>query len=87
MKLIKPFITISGLTFVSKTLGFIRDILIASMIGVAGLGLPVLQAVQNQFLSMGMLNGLAIVALAVIFDRVSQAFGTRIQKHRSGDVL
>ena len=36
MKLIKPFITISGLTFVSKTLGFIRDILIASMIG-AGL--------------------------------------------------
>ena len=36
MKLIKPFITISGLTFVSKTLGFIRDVLIASMIG-AGL--------------------------------------------------
>ena len=62
-------------------------VVIASMIGVAGLGLPVLQAVQNQFLSMGMLNGLAIVALAVIFDRVSQAFGTRIQKHRSGDVL
>ena len=62
-------------------------VVIASMIGVAGLGLPGLQAVQNQFLSMGMLNGLAIVALAVIFDRVSQAFGTRIQKHRSGDVL
>ena len=62
-------------------------VVIASMIGVAGLGLPVLQAVQNQFLSMGMLNGLAIVALAVIFDRVSQAFGTRIQKQRSGDVL
>ena len=62
-------------------------VVIASMIGVAGLGLPVLQAVQNQFLSMGMLNGLAIVALAVIFDRVSQAFGTRIQKHPSGDVL
>ena len=62
-------------------------VVIASMIGVAGLGLPVLQAVQNQYLSMGLLNGLAIVALAVIFDRVSQAFGTRIQKHRSGDVL
>ncbi len=62
-------------------------VVIASMIGVAGLGLPVLQAVQNQYLSMGMLNGLAIVALAIIFDRVSQAFGTRIQKHRSGDVL
>ena len=62
-------------------------VVIASMIGVAGLGLPVLQAVQNQYLSLGVLNGLAIVALAIIFDRVSQAFGTRIQKHRSGDVL
>ena len=62
-------------------------VVIASMIGVAGLGLPVLQAVQNQYLSMGVLNGLAIVALAIVFDRVSQAFGTRIQKHRSGDVL
>jgi glycine betaine/proline transport system permease protein len=62
-------------------------VVIASMIGVTGLGLPVLQAVQNQYLSLGLLNGLAIVALAVIFDRVSQAFGTRIQKHRSGDVL
>ena len=62
-------------------------VVIASMIGVTGLGLPVLQAVQNQYLSLGLLNGLAIVALAVIFDRVSQAFGTRIQKHRSGEVL
>ena len=62
-------------------------VVIASMIGVAGLGLPVLQAVQNQYLSMGVLYGLAIVALAIVFDRVSQAFGTRIQKHRSGDVL
>jgi len=62
-------------------------VVIASMIGVAGLGLPVLQAVQNQYLSMGVLNGLAIVALAIVFDRVSQSFGTRIQKHRSGDVL
>ena len=62
-------------------------VVIAAMIGVTGLGLPVLQAVQNQYLSLGMLNGLAIVALAIIFDRVSQAFGTRIQKHRSGDVL
>ena len=62
-------------------------VVIAAMIGVTGLGLPVLQAVQNQYLSLGMLNGLAIVALAIIFDRVCQAFGTRIQKHRSGDVL
>ena len=36
MKLIKPFITISGFTFISKILGFFRDILIAASIG-AGL--------------------------------------------------
>ncbi|MDP6584755.1 MAG: proline/glycine betaine ABC transporter permease, partial [Anaerolineales bacterium] len=34
-------------------------VVIASMIGVTGLGLPVLQAVQNQYLSLGMLYGLA----------------------------
>ena len=33
MKLIKPFLTISGLTFISKILGFFRDILIAAFVG------------------------------------------------------
>jgi len=33
MKLIKPFLTMSGLTFVSKILGFFRDILIATFVG------------------------------------------------------
>ena len=33
MKLIKPFLTISGLAFVSKILGFFRDILIAAFVG------------------------------------------------------
>ena len=60
-------------------------VVIASMIGVAGLGLPVLQAVQNQYLSMGMLNGLAIVVLAIIFDRVSQAYGKRSQRYLGGN--
>lgn len=57
-------------------------VVIASMIGVKGLGVPVLRAVSNQYLALGMMNGLAIVALAVIFDRVSQAYGKRLQKHR-----
>ena len=43
-------------------------VVIASMIGVKGLGMPVLQAVQNQYLTLGLMNGLAIVALAIIFD-------------------
>ena len=59
-------------------------VVIASMIGVKGLGVPVLRAVSNQYLALGLMNGLAIVALAVIFDRVSQQFGKRLQKHRQG---
>ena len=57
-------------------------VVIASMIGVAGLGVPVLQSIANQYLALGLMNGLAIVALAIIFDRVSQKFGERIQDHR-----
>ena len=59
-------------------------VVIASMIGVKGLGQPVLKAITNQYFTMGLLNGLAIVALAIIFDRVSQSFVKRLQQHRSG---
>ncbi|HBA32894.1 MAG TPA: ABC transporter permease [Gammaproteobacteria bacterium] len=59
-------------------------VVIASMIGVTGLGQPVLKAITNQYFSLGLLNGLAIVAIAIIFDRVSQQYGIRIQKHREG---
>ena len=58
-------------------------VVIASMIGVKGLGLPVLQAVANQYLALGLMNGLAIVVLAIIFDRVTQKFGLRMQKYRN----
>jgi len=57
-------------------------VVIASMIGVKGLGVPILRAISNQYLALGLLNGLAIVALAIIFDRISQEYGRRIQKHR-----
>ena len=56
-------------------------VVIASMIGVQGLGQPVLRAITNQYFTMGLLNGLAIVGIAIIFDRVSQAYGKRLQKH------
>ena len=59
-------------------------VVIASMIGVKGLGVPVLRAISNQYLALGLMNGLAIVALAIIFDRISQNFGRRLQKHREG---
>ena len=63
-------------------IGILAMVVIASMIGVKGLGIPILQSISNQYLALGMMNGLAIVALAIIFDRVTQQYGQRIQKHR-----
>lgn len=57
-------------------------VVVASMIGVQGLGQPVLRAINSQYFTLGMFNGFAIVGIAIIFDRVSQAFGRRLQKHR-----
>lgn len=59
-------------------------VVIASMIGVKGLGQPVLKSITNQYFTLGLLNGLAIVALAIIFDRVSQAYAKRSQLHMEG---
>ncbi|CAN7481612.1 proline/glycine betaine ABC transporter permease [Rhizobium sp. LjRoot30] len=56
-------------------------VVVASMIGVGGLGKNVLQAITNQFFTVGFLNGFALVAIAIIFDRASQAYGRRLQKH------
>jgi len=57
-------------------------VVVASLIGVRGLGQPVLQAITNQYFAQGVMNGLAIVAIAIIFDRASQAYGKRLQRHR-----
>ncbi|MCW8327385.1 proline/glycine betaine ABC transporter permease [Photobacterium sp. SDRW27] len=59
-------------------------VVIASMIGVKGLGQPVLKSITNQYFTLGLLNGLAIVALAIIFDRVTQSYAKRTQQHLGG---
>ena len=56
-------------------------VVVASMIGVQGLGQPVLKAIANQYFTLGLFNGFAIVGIAIIFDRVSQEYGRRLQKH------
>lgn len=56
-------------------------VVVASMIGVKGLGQPVLKAITNQYFTFGVLNGLAIVMLAIVFDRISQGLAQRTQKH------
>ncbi|MGX1097792.1 ABC transporter permease [Amorphus sp. MBR-141] len=56
-------------------------VVIASMIGAGGLGYQVLQGIQRLEVSRGLLAGLAIVFLAIIFDRIAQAYGRRVQQH------
>ena len=56
-------------------------VVIASMIGAGGLGYQVLQGIQRLELSRGLFAGLAIVFLAIIFDRIVQGYGKRIQQH------
>ncbi len=54
-------------------------VVIASMIGAGGLGYQVLQGIGRLEVSRGLFAGLGIVALAIVFDRVTQAFGKRLQ--------
>jgi len=56
-------------------------VVVASMIGVKGLGQPVLKSITNQYFTLGLLNGLAIVVLAIVFDRISQSYAHRSQRH------
>ena len=56
-------------------------VVIASMIGVKGLGQPILKSISNQYFTMGLLNGLAIVFIAIIMDRVTQSYARRKQSY------
>ncbi|MEO1192119.1 MAG: ABC transporter permease subunit [Pseudomonadota bacterium] len=57
-------------------------VIIASMIGAGGLGFEVLAALRRLDIGAGVEAGLAIVALAVALDRLSQAFARRTRKHQ-----
>nr|WP_275679368.1 ABC transporter permease subunit [Pseudomonas entomophila] len=50
-------------------------VVVASMIGARGLGEDVLAGIQTLNVGQGMEAGLAIVALAMVIDRISQAYG------------
>ncbi len=56
-------------------------VIIASMIGAGGLGFEVLAALRRLDIGKGLEAGLAIVALAIALDRLSQALARRAQKH------
>ncbi|MDY0272097.1 MAG: proline/glycine betaine ABC transporter permease [Advenella sp.] len=54
-------------------------VVIASMIGARGLGYEVLLGINRLEVGRGLLAGLGIVILAVIFDRITQSYGKRKQ--------
>lgn len=64
-------------------------VVIASMIGARGLGEDVLSGINNLDMGQGVVAGVAIVILAIVFDRITQSFGVsrRLRRQtRSGSV-
>jgi len=57
-------------------------VVIASMIGAAGLGQEVLLGIQRLDVGRGVTAGIGIVILAIILDRITQAYGTRLNAMR-----
>ena len=57
-------------------------VVIASMIAVGGLGQMVLRGIGRLDMGLATVGGLAIVLLAIVLDRITQAMG---QPHRSGE--
>ena len=55
-------------------------VVIASMIGTRGIGDEVLLGLQQLNVGMATDAGIAIVLLAIIFDRITQSYGERIQE-------
>jgi glycine betaine/proline transport system permease protein len=51
-------------------------VVIASMIGARGLGEDVLAGINNMDMGRGLQGGIAIVILAVVIDRITQAYGS-----------
>ncbi|MDD3077580.1 MAG: proline/glycine betaine ABC transporter permease [Paludibacter sp.] len=52
-------------------------VVIASMVGARGLGSIVYQGIQQNNIAKGFESGLGIVILAIILDRITQAFGNK----------
>ena len=68
------------------TMMSISMVVIASVIGARGLGEQVLMGIQRLDVGAGMEAGIAIVLLAVVFDRIGQAYGKRSQRSHAEDV-
>ncbi|HKH97196.1 MAG TPA: proline/glycine betaine ABC transporter permease [Beijerinckiaceae bacterium] len=61
-------------------------VVIASMIGARGIGETVLLGLQRADSGQGAVGGLGIVLLAIVFDRITQGFGNRVQGQKAPGV-
>src|SRR6185312_6445105 len=57
-------------------------VVVASMIGARGLGEDVLAGIQTLDVGRGLQAGVAIVILAIVIDRITQAYGQPRRKRR-----
>jgi glycine betaine/proline transport system permease protein len=58
-------------------------VVVASMVGTRGLGDEVLLGLQQQNVGRALEAGLAIVLLAIVLDRMTQAYGNRLQERKT----
>lgn len=57
-------------------------VVVASMIGARGLGEDVLAGIQTLDIGRGLQAGVAIVILAIVIDRITQAYGEPVRKRK-----
>lgn len=72
------------LTGVNQTIMMaLSMVVIAGMIAAGGLGEKVLEGINNLDIGLGFESGLAVVILAIILDRITQAFGKQDKKAKN----
>ena len=79
LPLAKPAILLGVNQTIMMALGIV---VIAASVGVGGLGQVVLDGLNNLNVGAALAGGLAIVALAIVLDRTTSAWGVRDRKRR-----
>lgn len=76
-----PLATATILAGVNQTIMLaLSMVVIAAMIGAGGLGDPVLKGITQLKIGLGFEGGIAVVILAIVLDRITQALGAASQK-------
>jgi glycine betaine/proline transport system permease protein len=65
------------------TMAALSMVVIASLVGASGLGEIVNLGLNRSDAGLGLVGGLGIVILAIVFDRITQSAGRRMQSYRT----